>query len=72
VTFETMKQKLLETIQVDDSELRRLAQERAKTIRDHFIQQGQFPQERVFMIEVNLNPEGSEQAVRSTLALAAS
>ena len=69
VTFETMKEKLVETIQVEDSELRRLAQERAKAIRDQLIQQGQIPQERVFMIEVNLNPETSEQAVRSTLTL---
>ena len=71
LTFETMKQKLLKKIQVEDSQLRRLAQERAKTIRDQLIQQGQIPQERVFMIEVNLNPEKSEQAVRSTLTLEA-
>ena len=71
VTPEEMKKKLLETIQVEEAELRSLAQGRAKKIRDYLIQQGRIPEDRVFLIEVNLNAEIGEESVRSPLTLTA-
>ena len=71
LTPEDMKAKLLETIQVEEAELRSLAQDRAKKIRDYLIQQGRIPEDRVFLIEVNLNAEIGEESVRSPLTLTA-
>ena len=66
-----MKAKLVETIQVEEAELRSLAQDRANKIRDYLIQQGRIPEDRVFLIEVNLNGEIGEESVKSPLTLTA-
>ena len=71
LTPEEMKTKLLETIRVEEAELRSLAQDRAKKIRDYLIQQGRIPEDRVFLIEVNLNAEIGEESVKSPLTLTA-
>ena len=71
MTVEAKKQKLLENISVPERDLRNLARARAQTIRDQLVQQGQIPAKRLFIIEVNLNPVSTKEAVQSTLALAA-
>ena len=66
-----MKRQLLESIDVQENEVRLLAQRRAQAIRDHLIQQGQISEERVFLIDVQLNGEAVEDHVRSPLSLTA-
>jgi len=69
---EQMKSKLIEAIQVEDEQLRLLAQERAQAIRDNLIQEGQVSGDRVFVVEPNLSPVTGEGTVRSPLSLTAS
>ena len=71
ITVEAKKQKLLENISVPERDLRNLARARAQSIRDQLVQQGQIPANRIFLIEVKLNPVSNNEAVQSTLALAA-
>ncbi len=69
--WDLMKRQLLDAIEVYESDVRLLAQHRAQAIRDHLIQQGKIPEDRVFLIEVQLNAEAKQDHVRSPLALAA-
>ncbi|MGB0910931.1 MAG: DUF748 domain-containing protein [Nitrospirales bacterium] len=69
--WEKMKRQLLDEMTIPDSEVRLLAQHRAQVIRDHLIQQGKVPEERVFLIEVQINAIADEGHVRSPLALTA-
>jgi hypothetical protein len=66
-----MQSKLVEAIQVEDEQLRLLAQERAQTIRDYLIQEGKVSGDRVFVVEPNLSPVSGEGIVKSPLSLAA-
>ncbi|WP_342348818.1 DUF748 domain-containing protein [uncultured Nitrospira sp.] len=68
---EQMKSKLLESIKVEDEQLRLLAQQRAQGIREFLLQEGKVSGDRVFLLEPNLSPVTEEQTVRSPLALAA-
>jgi hypothetical protein len=68
---EQMQSKLVEAIQVEDEQLRLLAQERAQTIRDYLIQEGKVSGDRVFVVEPNLSPVSGEGIVKSPLSLAA-
>ena len=70
-TPEQMQAKLLETIQVEDEQLRSLAQQRAQVIREYLIQEVQVPGDRVFLVEPNLSPVTGEGTVRSPLSLTA-
>jgi hypothetical protein len=70
-TPEQMQAKLLEAIQVEDEQLRLLAQQRAQGIREYLIQEGKLSGDRVFLVEPNLSPVTEEETVRSPLALAA-
>lgn len=54
LTAEELRQQLFPAMTVEDSELRSLAQERAKTIREHLIEQGHLSDERVFLVEAEL------------------
>lgn len=54
LTADELRQQLFPAMTVDDSELRTLAQERAKAIREHLIEQGHLPDERVFLVESEL------------------
>jgi len=54
LTAEEVRQQLAPAMVVEDSELRLLAQERAKGIREYLIEQGRLPDERVFLIEAEL------------------
>jgi Domain of Unknown Function (DUF748) len=68
---EQMRSKLLESIKVEDEQLRLLAQQRAQGIREFLVQEGKVSGDRVFLLEPNLSPVTEEQTVRSPLALAA-
>jgi hypothetical protein len=70
-TPEQMQAKLLETIQVEDEQLRSLAQQRAQGIREYLIQEVQVPGDRVFLVESILSPVTGEGTVRSPLSLTA-
>lgn len=70
-SLEQMRSKLLESIKVEDEQLRLLAQQRAQGIREFLIQEGKVSGDRVFLLEPNLSPVTEEQTVRSPLALAA-
>ncbi|MEO8325160.1 MAG: DUF748 domain-containing protein, partial [Nitrospirota bacterium] len=70
-TPEQMKSKLIESIKVEDEQLRLLAQQRAQGIREFLLQEGKVSGDRVFLLEPNLSPVTEEQTVRSPLALAA-
>jgi hypothetical protein len=66
-----MQAELLEAIQVEDGQLRLLAQERAQNIREYLIQEGKVSGNRVFFVEPSLSPATGEGTVRSPLALEA-
>ncbi len=68
-TVEEMKDALLKDIPVDESQLRLLAQQRAQHIQDFLIQKAQVPNDRIFLVEVTLEPEVEQDLVRSPLAL---
>lgn len=68
---EQMRVKLIESIKVEDEQLRLLAQQRAQGIREFLLQEGKVSGDRVFLLEPNLSPVTEEQTVRSPLALAA-
>ncbi|KPK27666.1 MAG: hypothetical protein AMK69_10225 [Nitrospira bacterium SG8_3] len=70
-TLEQMQAKLLEGLQVEDEQLRLLAQQRAQGIREFLIQEGRVPGDRVFLTETNLSPVTGEETVRSPLSLTA-
>ncbi len=70
-TPEQMRSKLLESIKVEDEQLRLLAQQRAQGIREFLLQEGKVSGDRVFLLEPNLSPVTEEKTVRSLLALAA-
>ncbi|MDL1967785.1 MAG: DUF748 domain-containing protein [Deltaproteobacteria bacterium] len=63
------RQRLIEKMGIDEISLRRLAQERAKQIKDHLIWKGEIPNERVFMIEVKIDHASDADAIRTNLAL---
>ncbi|ULA58808.1 MAG: hypothetical protein LZF60_80202 [Nitrospira sp.] len=54
LTADELRQQLFPAMTVEDSELRALAQARAKVIREYLIEQGHLPDERVFLVEVEL------------------
>jgi len=54
LTVDELRSQLLPAMTVEESELRSLAQSRAKAIRDRLIVQGQLPEENVFLVEVQL------------------
>ncbi|MDT7042197.1 DUF748 domain-containing protein [Candidatus Nitronereus thalassa] len=70
-TTEKMRLRLLKTIQVSDDELRLLGQDRAKSIRDHLVEQENIPEERIFLVEPNLTSEAEGQSIRTNLTLTA-
>ncbi|MCA9471355.1 MAG: DUF748 domain-containing protein [Nitrospira sp.] len=69
--WEEMKRRLLDAIDISERDIRLLAQRRARMIRDHLIQQGKIPEERVFLIEVTLDAEAEQDHVKSHLSLTA-
>ncbi len=69
VLIAAAKQRLIEKMAVDETSLRRLAQERARQIKDHLIRKGEIPNERVFMVEVKLDHASDADTIRTNLTL---
>ncbi|MBA2485950.1 MAG: DUF748 domain-containing protein, partial [Nitrospira sp.] len=68
VSVEELRQQLIPAMTVEESELRSLAQGRAKAIREQLIAQGRLPEDRVFLVEVELASSEGEM-VRARLNL---
>lgn len=66
-----MQQKLLEIMQTTEAELRLLAQERARSVRDHLVNQEKIAEERIFLVETNLASEFDGDVILTNLTLTA-
>jgi hypothetical protein len=71
LSLEDMRQWLLETIQITEDELRQLAQERARSIRDHLVNQEKISEGRIFLVEANLAPKSDGEIIITNLTLIA-
>ena len=69
VIISAAKQKLVESMPVDESSLKRLAQERAMQVRDHLVQQGKIPADRLFLRGVEIIDATDGETVRTHLTL---
>ena len=68
LTADELRQQLFPAMTVEESELRLLAQGRARAIREQLIEQGRLPEDRVFLIDAELTPsEGKQVRVRLNL-----
>ncbi|HQV46156.1 MAG TPA: DUF748 domain-containing protein, partial [Nitrospira sp.] len=68
LTADELRQQLFPAMTVEESELRLLAQGRARAIREQLIEQGGLPEDRVFLIDAELTPsEGKQVRVRLNL-----
>ena len=68
LTADELRQQLSPAMTVEDSELRQMGQGRARAIREHLIEQGGLPEDRVFLIDAELAPsEGKQVRVRLNL-----
>ncbi len=70
-TVAEMKDKLLAGIFLDKGQLRVLAQQRARQIRDYLIQKVSVQDNQVFLVEVDMNPLTEEGLVQAPLTLTA-
>ena len=61
LTVDELRQQLIPAMTVEESELRSLAQGRAKAIREQLTAQGRLPEERVFLVEVELSDSAGEK-----------
>jgi uncharacterized protein involved in outer membrane biogenesis len=61
LAVDELRRQLIPAMTVEESELRTLAQSRAKAIREQLVQQGRLPEERVFLVEVELKESGGEK-----------
>ena len=68
LTGDELRRQLIPAMAVEESELRALAQERAHAIREQLIAPGRLPEERVFLVEVELT-DSAEDKVRARLNL---
>ena len=69
LSVDELRQQLLPAMAVEESELRSLAQRRAKAIREQLIAPGRLPEERVFLVEAELiNSDGQQVRARLNLA----
>jgi len=59
-----MEKLILSTISVGDEDLRKLANDRAATVRDQLEAQGKVPRERMFLVTPKLNAEGIQDKGR--------
>ncbi len=64
-----MRQRLLETIQITEGELRLLARERGRSIRDHLVNQEKISEGRIFLVEANLASESDADTIITNLTL---
>lgn len=63
------KKRLVQDMPVNETRLRRLAQDRARQIKDHLIEKGGIPDERVFMVDVEIDDVPDGYTVRTHLTL---
>jgi hypothetical protein len=71
LTADELRQQLIPAMTVEESEVRSLAQDRAKAIRELLIGPGRLPEERVFLVEPEVAaPEGTQ--IRAHLNLTGS
>jgi hypothetical protein len=68
LTSDELRRQLMPAIAVEESELRSLAQGRARAIREQLIAPGRLAEERVFLVEVELGDSAGEM-VRARLNL---
>ena len=54
---------------VDETSLRRLAQERARRINGHLIEKGEIPDKQVFIVQVEVGRASDGDAIRTNLTL---
>jgi uncharacterized protein involved in outer membrane biogenesis len=71
LTADELRQQLVPAMGVEESELRLLAQGRAKAIRERLIEQGGLPEDRVFLVEVEL-AQSEGKPIRAHLNLTGS
>jgi hypothetical protein len=64
-----MRQRLAETIAVDDNDLRALAQERARRVRDYFTTTGGIEADRIFLAKDSADPAKPGKGPRVFLSL---
>jgi hypothetical protein len=64
------KRRLLESMEVDETELEALAQKRATQIRDYLIQQNKVSEERVIALLAKVDNVANEDSVPTNLILA--
>ncbi|RME67435.1 MAG: hypothetical protein D6781_13265, partial [Verrucomicrobia bacterium] len=60
LSIDEMRQRILETIQVDEADFRALAERRARRVRDAILAAGMIEPERVFIVESAALPEKAE------------
>ena len=70
LTVEDMKQVLMAAMPLDEEALRTLARQRADQVREQLTGEGKLADERVYLLDVDLNASDHEQ-IRSRLAVAA-
>jgi outer membrane protein OmpA-like peptidoglycan-associated protein len=69
VIISAAKEKLVESMPVDEARLKQLAQERAMQIRDHLLQEGKIPADRLFLRGVEIIDATDGETVRTHLTL---
>ena len=69
VLIAAAKQRLIESMPVDETSLRRLAQERARRIKGHLIEKGEIPDKQVFIVQVEVGRASDGDAIRTNLTL---
>lgn len=68
---EAIKERLLKAVDVADSELRQLAKERGKQIRNYLVSQEHIAAERILLVSSDLNPPSDQDFVPTHLTLIA-
>ncbi len=69
VLIAASKQRLIESMPVDETSLRRLAQERASRIKGHLTEKGKIPDKRVFIVQIEVGRASDGDAIRTNLTL---
>ncbi|GKS59348.1 hypothetical protein YTPLAS18_28750 [Nitrospira sp.] len=68
-SIDTLKERLLGDITIDDSEIVRLGRERAKHIQDYLVAEGGIAPERIFLLDVKLDAKSMGGTVSTKLNL---
>lgn len=71
ITVGEMRERLLLTIAISESDMRLLAQQRAKEVQQFLIEEGQIPAENLFLLDVEPQSGDDGETVRTHLSLTA-